>query len=93
MSTQTPIQTATDHTRTVSRRVLAACAILRRAGCRVLLARAKPWPKIVIDHKPPLDWLQASPMVSAPQFGVFAAKIGRWNDGIQIEWTQRRTRT
>jgi hypothetical protein len=89
----TAIQTATDPTRTASRRVLAACGILERAGCRVLLARSTPTPKIRCDRKPRLDWLNSGALVTAPQFGIFAAKIGNWRDGIQIEWVERRIRT
>jgi hypothetical protein len=72
---------------TQSRRVLYACSLLRRAGCRILAASANARPRIRVDRRPRLDWLEAGRKVTAPQYGLFAAKL----DGIQIEWAERRT--
>ena len=80
-----PLDTAT-HARTASRRVLAVCAILRRAGCRVLSASAHARPSVVVDGAPRLDWLRAGTKVRSPWQEVHAAKLG----DVQIEWTALR---
>jgi hypothetical protein len=77
----TPLETAT-HARTASRRVLAACAILERAGCRVLAASAHARPSIEVDRAPRIDWLQSGRKVSSPWHEVHATRLG----GVQIEW-------
>lgn len=69
-----------------ARRVLYACGLLRRAGCRVLAASAVGAPRIRVDRRPRLDWIEPARKVTAPNWGVFAARV----DGIQIEWTEQR---
>jgi hypothetical protein len=69
-----------------ARRVLYACGLLRKAGCRILAASANGAPRIRVDRRPRLDWMQFGRKVTAPQFGVLAARM----DDIQVEWTERR---
>jgi hypothetical protein len=75
-----PLDTAT-HARTASRRVLAACAILERAGCRVLAASAHARPCIVVDRRPRIDWLRFGYRFHSPDYRVLASRLG----GVQIE--------
>lgn len=87
MRTATPVSPVlTVRCRTLSnaRRVLAACAILQRAGCRILSASANGRPRIRVDRRPRLDWIAPGRKVSAPWSATMAAKIG----DIQIEWEQ-----
>lgn len=79
-----PVLTVRCSTLTNARRVLAACALLRRAGCRILAASAHGRPRIRVDRRPRLDWIQPGRKVSAPWVAVMAARIG----DIQIEWEQ-----
>jgi hypothetical protein len=76
-----PIDTAS-HARTASRRVLAACAILERAGCRVLAASAHARPSIEVDRAPRIDWLQAGCKLRSQWEEIHATRLG----GVQIEW-------
>ncbi|WP_252178370.1 hypothetical protein [Endozoicomonas sp. 4G] len=69
-----------------ARRVLYACALLRRAGCRILAASANGAPRIRVDRRPRIDWIQPGRKVTSAQFGVLAARL----DDIQVEWTDRR---
>ena len=69
-----------------ARRVLYACGLLRKAGCRILAATAVGTPRIRVDRRPRIDWLCAGRKVSAPQFGILAARM----DDIQVEWCDRR---
>ena len=76
-----PIDTAS-HARTASRRVLAACAILRRAGCTVVAASANGrQPLVVVDRRPPIDWMQFGYRFYSPDYRVMASRLG----GVQIE--------
>ena len=74
-------------TATQARRVLYACAILRRAGCRILSASAVGAARIRVDRPPRLDWLQPARKTTAPDFEISAARMA----DIQIEWARRRT--
>ena len=69
-----------------ARRVLYACALLRKAGCRILAASANNRPCIRVDRRPSLRWLEVGAKVTAPQYGVIATHL----DDIQVEWTERR---
>ena len=86
MSPLTPVLTVRCRSLTNARRVLAACAILSRAGCRILSASAHGRPRIRVDRPPRLDWLQPGRKVTAPWRTTMAAQIG----DIQIEWDQER---
>lgn len=88
MTPCTPMLTVRCRTLTNARRVLAACAILRRAGCRILSASAHGRPCITVDRPPRLDWLQPGRKVTAPWRATMAARIA----DIQIEWSQERRR-
>lgn len=89
-SSPTTIQTATDRTVTRARQVLACCAILERAGCSILHAHAHtPRPKIVVSQRPRLGYLQPAQKTRSPWSRTFAANFA----GIQIEWTELRTRS
>jgi len=74
-------------TATQARRVLYACAVLRRAGCRILSASAVGTARIRVDRAPRLDWLEPARKTTAPTFEVTAARMA----DIQIEWARRRT--
>jgi hypothetical protein len=71
---------------TQARRVLYACSLLRKAGCKILAASAVGTPRIRVDRRPRLDWIQPAQKVTAPQYGVLAARM----DDIQVEWSERR---
>jgi hypothetical protein len=73
-------------TLTNARRVLAACAILHRAGCRILSASANGRPVIRVDRRPRLDWIQPGRKISTPWSTTMAARIA----DIQIEWSGAR---
>ena len=70
----------------LARRVLYACRLLERAGCRILAARAHPRGHIRVDRRPRLDWMDAGYKITAPQYGVGVGVIG----DIQVEWTDQR---
>lgn len=70
-----------------ARRVLYACAVLRRAGCRVLSASANGVARIRVDRPPRLDWLTPGRKVTTPEVEISAARM----DDIQVEWATRRT--
>jgi hypothetical protein len=81
-----PSQALHDQCRTIpaARRVLAACAMLERAGCRVISANAHGRrPTIQVNQRPRLDWLRESRKVTSPFRTVWVARIA----DIQIEWT------
>ncbi|NJO56540.1 MAG: hypothetical protein HC834_09645 [Rhodospirillales bacterium] len=80
-----PVLTVRCSALTNARRVLAACALLQRSGCRILSASAHGRPCIRVDRRPRLDWIQVGRKVSAPWRVVMAARIG----DIQIEWEQQ----
>ncbi len=82
MTPTTPMLTVRCRSLSNARRVLAACALLRRAGCRIVSASAHGRPCIRVDRRPRLDWIQPGRKVSAPWSATMAAKIG----DIQIEW-------
>lgn len=86
MTPCTPMLTVRCRTLTNARRVLAACAILRRAGCRIVSASAHGRPCIRVDRRPRLDWLQQARKITSPWTATMAARIG----DIQIEWEQDR---
>lgn len=68
-----------------ARRVLYACGLLRKAGCTVLAASANGAPRIRVDRRPRIDWIEPGRKVRAPQFSVLAARL----DDIQVEWVDR----
>ncbi|NCD17091.1 MAG: hypothetical protein EOL91_07225 [Actinobacteria bacterium] len=74
-------------TATQARRVLYACAVLRRAGCRILSASAVGTARIRVDRAPRLDWLQPARKTTTPTFEINATRMA----DIQIEWARRRT--
>ena len=80
----TPVLTVRNRTLSDARRVLAACRLLERAGCRILAASAHTRPRIRVDRRPRLDWIQSGRKVTAPWRSTMAARIG----DIQIEWEQ-----
>jgi hypothetical protein len=77
-----PVLTVRCRTLTNARRVLAACAILQRAGCRILSASAHGRPCIRVDRRPRLDWIQPGRKISTLWNATMAARIG----DIQVEW-------
>lgn len=79
-----PVLAVRCRTLTNARRVLAACALLERAGCRVLSASAHRLPHIRVDRPPRLDWIQAGRKVTTPWKATWATRI----EDIQIEWDQ-----
>lgn len=69
-----------------ARRVLYACAVLRKAGCRVLSASANGAARIRVDRPPRLDWLKPGRKMTSPTLEISAARM----DDIQVEWATRR---
>ena len=78
------VHTAQNQHLSHARRVLAACALLRRAGCRIVSASANGRPRIRGDRRPRLDWIAPGRKVTQPWRTTLAARIG----DIQIEWEQ-----
>lgn len=70
---------------TRARRVLYACRVLERAGCKILRATSQNCARITVDRPPRLDWIRPAHKISGPAHDTMAARVG----DIQVEWTDR----